>query len=114
MSEIITLQVGQCGNQIGNSLWSRILGEHWLDNNGTFTEKTTKHIYDFTAHDYQQIEQRLSKIHSYFQEIDVKLILNGFIRQCIENKYKKITVPNDIKYILQCFYGERQKYVPRA
>eukprot|EP01084_Bolivina_argentea_P191358 328706_1 len=113
MSEIITVQVGKCGNQIGNAFWSRILGEHWLDYNGTFIPEISKHMFDWTSNDYQQIEQRLSKISSYFQEIDSDII-NGFIRQCIENKYQKLTIPNDIQYILKSFYGEKQKYVPRA
>ena len=28
MREIVTIQVGQCGNQIGNNLWSLLLQEH--------------------------------------------------------------------------------------
>jgi len=30
MREIVTVQVGQCGNQIGSSFWGRVLGEHGL------------------------------------------------------------------------------------
>lgn len=34
MRESITLQVGQCGNQIGNSFWQKISTEHGLDSLG--------------------------------------------------------------------------------
>ena len=34
MREILHLQVGQCGNQIGNIFWETISGEHGIDENG--------------------------------------------------------------------------------
>ncbi|KAH8892576.1 beta tubulin [Thozetella sp. PMI_491] len=37
MREIIHLQTGQCGNQIGSAFWSTISGEHGLDHSGIFT-----------------------------------------------------------------------------
>lgn len=36
MREIVHLQVGQCGNQIGNSFWEAISGEHGIDTNGEY------------------------------------------------------------------------------
>lgn len=33
--EIITLQVGQCGNQIGSQFWERLCEEHGISENGT-------------------------------------------------------------------------------
>eukprot|EP01134_Creolimax_fragrantissima_P002596 CFRG2596T1 len=33
--EIITLQVGQCGNQIGSAFWSKLCSEHGIQNDGT-------------------------------------------------------------------------------
>lgn len=33
--EIITLQVGQCGNQIGSEFWKMLSEEHGIDNDGT-------------------------------------------------------------------------------
>ncbi|SCU93736.1 LAMI_0E15412g1_1 [Lachancea mirantina] len=32
--EIITLQIGQCGNQIGKEFWSQLIKEHGIDRNG--------------------------------------------------------------------------------
>ena len=36
MRNIIHLQVGQCGNQIGSKFWDLLGEEHALDNNGKF------------------------------------------------------------------------------
>jgi tubulin beta len=35
--EIIHIQVGQCGNQIGNSFWQNITQEHGVDATGKCT-----------------------------------------------------------------------------
>lgn len=34
MRELVTLQVGQAGNQVATSFWERILAEHGLDEDG--------------------------------------------------------------------------------
>ena len=34
MREIVHLQVGQCGNQIGNKFWEVIAEEHGIDPTG--------------------------------------------------------------------------------
>ncbi|KAL8736271.1 MAG: hypothetical protein Q9166_000426 [cf. Caloplaca sp. 2 TL-2023] len=36
MREIVHLQTGQCGNQIGAAFWQNISGEHGLDGSGTY------------------------------------------------------------------------------
>jgi len=36
MREIVHLQVGQCGNQIGNKFWEVISDEHGIDNQGNY------------------------------------------------------------------------------
>ncbi|KAK9700798.1 Tubulin beta chain (Beta tubulin) [Basidiobolus ranarum] len=36
MREIVHLQTGQCGNQIGNKFWETISSEHGIDNSGTY------------------------------------------------------------------------------
>ncbi|KND88023.1 Tubulin beta-2 chain [Tolypocladium ophioglossoides CBS 100239] len=36
MREIVHLQTGQCGNQIGTAFWQTISGEHGLDRNGVY------------------------------------------------------------------------------
>ena len=36
MREIVQLQAGQCGNQIGNKFWEVISDEHGLDETGAY------------------------------------------------------------------------------
>lgn len=36
--EIITLQVGQCGNQIGTEFWSKLCSEHGISKTGSFND----------------------------------------------------------------------------
>ena len=40
MREIIHLQLGLCGNQIGNQFWQTVAEEHGLDPNGVFHAPT--------------------------------------------------------------------------
>ncbi|KAJ3437923.1 tubulin gamma-2 chain [Anaeramoeba flamelloides] len=42
MREIITLQVGQCGNQIGFEFWKRLCLEHGINNEGVLEEFSTE------------------------------------------------------------------------
>eukprot|EP00484_Ammonia_sp_Unknown_P000976 CAMPEP_0197020316 /NCGR_PEP_ID=MMETSP1384-20130603/1088_1 /TAXON_ID=29189 /ORGANISM="Ammonia sp." /LENGTH=463 /DNA_ID=CAMNT_0042447921 /DNA_START=109 /DNA_END=1500 /DNA_ORIENTATION=+ len=56
--EIIHMQVGQCGNQIGNSFWSTMAAEHKLEANGKFKGKA----------DDADNQCRLDKINVYYQE----------------------------------------------
>ena len=36
MREILNVQVGQCGNQIGNKFWEVIAQEHGISNDGSY------------------------------------------------------------------------------
>jgi len=56
--EIIHVQVGQCGNQIGNAFWSTMGKEHKLEANGKFNGKPDK----------DDNQMRLDKIDVYYQE----------------------------------------------
>ncbi|GIQ91289.1 gamma tubulin, partial [Kipferlia bialata] len=37
--EIVTLQAGQCGNQIGTEFWRRLCTEHGIESNGVLSEE---------------------------------------------------------------------------
>ena len=37
--EIIIIQVGQCGNQIGNEFWKQLCLEHGINSEGIVDEK---------------------------------------------------------------------------
>ena len=56
--EIIHVQVGQCGNQIGNAFWNTMAKEHNLSENGKFKGKP----------DEKGNQARLDKIDVYYQE----------------------------------------------
>jgi len=51
--EIVQIQVGQCGNQIGEKFWETITSEHGLDQNGKYTGKN---------------DVELERINVYFEE----------------------------------------------
>ncbi|KAM5387259.1 hypothetical protein ACJA88_001611 [Fusarium oxysporum] len=36
MREIVHVQVGQCGNQVGSSFWQTVSGEHGVDGSGSY------------------------------------------------------------------------------
>ena len=56
--EIIHVQVGQCGNQIGNAFWTTMAKEHKLESNGLFKGKPEE----------DDNQMRLDKIDVYYQE----------------------------------------------
>jgi len=56
--EIIHVQVGQCGNQIGNVFWTTMGKEHRLEENGKFAGKPEE----------ADNQSRLDKIDVYYQE----------------------------------------------
>jgi len=56
--EIVHVQVGQCGNQIGNVFWETMCKEHHLAEDGKFVPSENKQ--------YDQI--RLDKVGVYFRE----------------------------------------------
>ena len=58
MGEIIHIQVGQCGNQIGASFWNEVLREHHIDRNGYY-QGSQPHL-------------DLSKSQVYFTESEIK------------------------------------------
>lgn len=53
MREIVNLQVGQCGNQIGSKFWETISHEHGVDKNGRYVG---------------QYDEQLEKINVYYNE----------------------------------------------
>ena len=94
--EIVHLQVGQCGNQIGNIFWNTTCDEHHLDSKGYFrlnkkdkvTHRSAKQVPETDADDekkeassnpnpsrsslspYDQI--LIDKIGVYYEEVDGK------------------------------------------
>lgn len=62
--EIITLQVGQCGNQIGMEFWKQLCLEHGINQNGILEDFATqggdrKDVFFYQADDEQYIPRSL-------------------------------------------------------
>ena len=62
--EIITLQCGQCGNQIGMEFWKQLCLEHGISKEGTLEEFATaggdrKDVFFYQADDEQYIPRAL-------------------------------------------------------
>lgn len=61
MHEIVTLQVGQCGNQIGNEFWKRLCTEHGISLDGTLLEPKNdrKDVFFYQADDSRYIPRSI-------------------------------------------------------
>lgn len=61
MHEIVTLQVGQCGNQIGNEFWKRICAEHKISLDGTLLESNNDHkdVFFYQADDLRYVPRAI-------------------------------------------------------
>ncbi len=62
--EIITLQVGQCGNQIGMEFWKHLCKEHGINQEGILEEYATsnddrKDVFFYQADDEHYIPRAL-------------------------------------------------------
>ncbi|KAJ2780998.1 Tubulin beta-6 chain [Coemansia javaensis] len=65
MREILTIQIGQCGNQIGTAFWENIIQEHGIDANGEFVGKNPHQIeranvYFSEAHNQRYVPRVLA------------------------------------------------------
>ncbi len=52
MRELVHIQGGQCGNQIGAKFWEVVADEHGIDPTGTFSKNifaSTKNIFEFNV-----------------------------------------------------------------
>ena len=46
MREIVSLQAGQCGNQIGAKFWELIAGEHGINADGSYSGDNANQVYN--------------------------------------------------------------------
>jgi len=44
MREVLTIEVGQAGIQLGNSIWEQYCAEHSIDNTGKRKEQDDKNV----------------------------------------------------------------------
>ena len=84
--EIITIQVGQCGNQIGNEFWKQICSEHGISSEGIVDEKAIngddrKDVFFYQADDDHYIPRSVlidlePKVINSIQSSDFKHFYN--------------------------------------
>ena len=84
--EIITIQVGQCGNQIGNEFWKQLCLEHGISSEGIVNEKAIngddrKDVFFYQADDDHYIPRSVlidlePKVISSIQSSDFKHFYN--------------------------------------
>ncbi|BDA42973.1 Tubulin gamma chain [Coccomyxa sp. Obi] len=84
--EIITLQVGQCGNQIGSEFWRKLCLEHGISNDGILEDFATqggdrKDVFFYQADDERYIPRALlidlePRVINSIQNSDIKNLFN--------------------------------------
>ena len=84
--EIITIQVGQCGNQIGNEFWKQLCSEHGINSEGIVDEKAIngddrKDVFFYQADDDHYIPRSVlidlePKVINSIQSSDFKHFYN--------------------------------------
>eukprot|EP01084_Bolivina_argentea_P252675 424172_1 len=105
-NEIITIQMGACGNNMGAQFWERILGEHWLQKDGVFVDRQPSLK--------SEREKRLEKINVYFHERwNGGILSDGYIRQKVESQYNNLYIPFSIKKLCKHFIGSSGTFIPR-
>ena len=84
--EIITLQVGQCGNQIGTQFWNKLIEEHGIQNDGIINDyailnNDNKDVFFYQADDLHYIPRVLlidlePRVINVLQESKLKQLWN--------------------------------------
>ncbi|KAJ8272509.1 hypothetical protein GJAV_G00089980 [Gymnothorax javanicus] len=69
MREIIHIQTGQCGNQIGAKFWEVISDEHGIDPTGNYVGDS---------------DLQLERISVYYNETSCESLVTNTIRHCTE------------------------------
>ena len=75
MREIVHIQTGQCGNQIGSKFWDTIREEHGIDYQGSYRGNN---------------DQQLERISVYFDEAYGNRYVPRYALWHDSNRYRKI------------------------
>jgi len=104
--EIITIQVGQCGNQIGGEFWKQLCVEHGIQADGSLVDQDVAQQYQ------QQQEQQLQSSplanHNPRQSVSPSPLTNN--KQSSLASSKKIDDRKDVFF----YQSDDDRYVPRA
>mmetsp|Transcript_14829 Transcript_14829/g.21210 ORF Transcript_14829/g.21210 Transcript_14829/m.21210 type:complete len:508 (+) Transcript_14829:155-1678(+) len=101
--EIITLQVGQCGNQIGGEFWKQLCLEHGIEPNGTLMGPPSSSVDTYTP--------RIDEI----KDIRMNHNGNGNVGRQNVNNYSHIPKYNvDDRKDVFFYQSDDERYIPRA
>ena len=68
MREIVHLQVGQCGNQVGTKFWEMISDEHGIDPSGEFRGESELQVRKIMVKIIQMKRPKNLKVHYVLNE----------------------------------------------
>ena len=87
--EIITLQVGQCGNQIGMEFWKQLCAEHGIDSSGIIKPEAAegnnadrKDVFFYQADDEHYIPRAV------LLDLEPRVINSINVSLCCNNAYE--------------------------
>ena len=120
--EIITLQVGQCGNQIGGEFWKQLCAEHGIAPDGTL-----KNSWD-SAGSVNNIVGNNTSTHNHYTQIPGPVHLssgasrggNSYASSTWGNQYNHNnsssgnTIYADDRKDVFFYQGDEDRYIPRA
>ena len=72
MRELVHIQVGECGNQIGTKFWESIAAEHGISTTGL--HESAEQGSERDEEGEQERESQLAMHHVYFEEADRRYI----------------------------------------
>jgi hypothetical protein len=78
MREIVHLQVGQCGNQVGTKFWEMISDEHGIDPNGEFRGESELQVRKNMFIIYKKTQEPQSTLYYYY----ILLYTNALNMKC--------------------------------
>jgi tubulin beta len=100
MREIITLQIGQCGNQIGYKFWESIALEHGIDTStGRFSGDNEKQVAKSNVY-FEEINNGAGEVASAFK-------IGQKVQEESKSGYGSSSSSNLSKY-------QNMRFVPRA
>jgi len=95
--EMITLQVGQCGNQIGNEFWKKLCSEHGISSDGVLDEDIVKQTEkeNFEENDRKDVFFYQADDNHYIPRA-ILIDLEPRVINTIKEKYEKLYNPENI------------------
>ncbi|KAJ1819208.1 Tubulin beta-1 chain [Coemansia sp. RSA 2675] len=90
MREILTLQIGQCGNQIGAAFWENIIQEHGIDADGKFVGHNSNQIERANVYFTEATNKR------YVPRVVAVDLEPGVLNSIRESKYGRLFRPESM------------------